>query len=276
MSRHWEGVTPGAFATSAVHVPVVDALADWDEAMQGRMPLAEGLARLCRAVGAECGLIARVQPGAERPLRIAVHDERRGEPVRPLIASLADDHFAAALQEARTGSLLLSAARAPGSTPGEWQAARRLRDFAVLVLEVSPALRDQIELHFRHDLPPETRSALASLVATLSGRWVKRACGLVERATIGTRLRTEARMDLPILSTANPTQLSRSEFRVCLLLSRGLDLDGVAAELGLARSTVRAHLRSIHAKTGTASLAELVFALVETRQGEGPDTMTRA
>lgn len=69
--------------------------------------------------------------------------------------------------------------------------------------------------------------------------------------------------DVPyFLSHRNPAKLSRSEYRVCLLLSRGLSLKAVRQELGISNSTLRTHLRNIYAKSGVSSLAELTYHLL--------------
>lgn len=71
----------------------------------------------------------------------------------------------------------------------------------------------------------------------------------------------------PILSFGNPARLSRAEFRLCTLLAAGLSTKQVREELGISQSTLRSHLRQIHAKTGTATLADLLYRLLAP---EGP------
>lgn len=274
MTRHWEVGASAQQSPALVHVGIVDAMAEFCEALQGRQTLAEALAHLVRSLGAECGMIVRTQTGEKRPQRVAVHDERRADPVRPLIASYADGQFGRPLQRPRPASLWLGSTVVPepGADPhpalAEWQAARRMREFAVLVLAASPTARDHVELHFRHELPPEVQSALTAVLPTLARNWAKRQVGIVTRTIACHRPRAETLTHRQVLGEANPHQLSRAEFRVCLLLSRGLSVEGVSAELGLARSTVRSHLRSIYAKTGVSSLAELVFRLIESHQQE--------
>ncbi|ULB11573.1 helix-turn-helix transcriptional regulator [Cereibacter azotoformans] len=250
-----------------VHVAVVDAMSEFCDALQGRHTLGEALAHLVRSVGAECGMVVRSRLGG-KPQRVAVHDERRGEPVRPLVASYAADHFGAALENARPGSLWLGSSVAGDGTLADWQGARRMREFGVLILASSPSARDHVELHFRQEPLPSLSAAIEAMLPTLVRAWAKRQAGLVSQAIAGHRTRADVTSGKPILGEANPAQLSRAEFRVCLLLSRGLPVEGVSAELGLARSTVRSHLRSIHCKTGTSSLAELVFRLLETGDPE--------
>ena len=69
-----------------------------------------------------------------------------------------------------------------------------------------------------------------------------------------------------LLGDANPARLSRAEFRVCLMLSRGLSLKVVREQLGIGESTLRTHLRSIYAKTNTENQAELLYRLLSTRR----------
>ncbi len=73
---------------------------------------------------------------------------------------------------------------------------------------------------------------------------------------------------------SNPAGLSRAEFRVCLLLSRGLSVKAVSEELGLSDNTVRSHLRTIYSKTETASLPELIYLIMSVTDDEGSISVT--
>ncbi|TNC63599.1 helix-turn-helix transcriptional regulator [Rubellimicrobium roseum] len=66
---------------------------------------------------------------------------------------------------------------------------------------------------------------------------------------------------MPLLSVSNPARLSRAEFRVCVLLSKGLNTSSVCSELSISISTLRTHLRNIFAKTKVTSMAELLCLL---------------
>lgn len=79
--------------------------------------------------------------------------------------------------------------------------------------------------------------------------------------------RTPERM--PLLSITNPARLSRAEFRVCLLLSRGLSAQGIAGELNVSGTTVRTHLRNIYSKTETTGMPDLVYNLIKGRDHGG-------
>jgi DNA-binding CsgD family transcriptional regulator len=77
-----------------------------------------------------------------------------------------------------------------------------------------------------------------------------------------------------LLGMENPARLSRAEFRVCLLLGRGLPPEAVARELQLSQATVRSHLHKIYAKTGSTTLADLVQRLQPI--GQGPASLRAA
>lgn len=74
----------------------------------------------------------------------------------------------------------------------------------------------------------------------------------------------------PILSDANPYGLSRSEFRVCHLLERGLKAPEIADELGLAEATIRSHLGAIYAKTGASGALEVMSRLHQSAMTQKP------
>jgi DNA-binding NarL/FixJ family response regulator len=71
-----------------------------------------------------------------------------------------------------------------------------------------------------------------------------------------------------ILGMDNPAGLSRAEFRVCLLLSRGLSVKAVSEDLNLSENTIRSHLRAIYSKTETASLPELIYLIMSVTDSE--------
>ena len=59
----------------------------------------------------------------------------------------------------------------------------------------------------------------------------------------------------------NPARLTRSEFRLCMLVQEGGLPDKVADVLQISKSTFRSHLRSIYSKTGVTGHVELVHLL---------------
>lgn len=71
-----------------------------------------------------------------------------------------------------------------------------------------------------------------------------------------------AEFDEPILGPGNMAGLTRCEWRVCVLVARGLSIKGIAYELDVAVPTIRAHLRNIYSKTGLHGFNTLALRLI--------------
>lgn len=263
---------------------IVDAIASWCEALHGSASLQRALQELSIGLGAEAAMLVRTYPGDSRPSRIAVHDSlTAAQTARPLAQCYADEQFGADIQRPKPGSIWLTSTQAePGAAAlGEFQDSRKLGEFCVLILAASAGVRDHIELHFRNPLTLDTQITLGAVLPTMARTWASRQVGLVTRTVINHRPAVAAVMAaggaaIPVLSVTNPFRLSRAEFRVCMLLSRGLSVHAVCDQLTLAEATVRSHLRNIYAKTETDSLVELVFLLLERGSAArgGPSAMT--
>ena len=158
------------------------------------------------------------------------------------------------------------------STSGlsSWRLSRGIVEIVVVGLESTGLQHDYLEFHFAHDLTRDDKEAMEGLLPVLVRAWAGRKTGLVTRAQIDDRIMdaraaaqaSKIKPNAPLLGTSNPAKLSRSEFRVCLLLSRGLSVRGVTEELGLTEATIRSHLRAIYSKTGASGLPELVYRLL--------------
>ncbi len=142
------------------------------------------------------------------------------------------------------------------------------QDIAVIPMSVTRQSVDYIEFHFAQGLARAAQHEIEALVPTIERSWRGRKPGLVtqviadDRVPVARRLSDRANWDVPILGMSNPAGLSRAEFRVCLMLSRGLSVKTVSEELSLSENTVRSHLRAIYAKTETSSLPELIYRIL--------------
>ena len=254
------------------------AVVSWCEALSGAVSLQTALSALVAGLGAEAGVIVRTQMNDPRPVRIAQADLARGTRIRPLNRCFADAYFGPLIYRARAATIWQAHAHADDATGdpslAEWQALRRMKEFVVLVLSSGPQTRDHIELHFREPLSHAIESTISCMLPDMVRVWASRRVGLITRTIINHRSTASedfyASVRVKILATDNPTRLSRAEFRVCLLLGRGLMAQAVAKELSLSEATVRTHLRNIYSKTECCSLAELVFKLMDGRSI--PDT----
>jgi DNA-binding CsgD family transcriptional regulator len=267
------------------HAGIVNAVASWCEALHGRVSIADALSQLVVGLGAEAGMLVRTPyPGAQ-PSKVAHYDRLRGLVAHPLRLSFAGDQFGPSLDHARAGSVWIASSQADEGMRGvfpvlsEWQAARGMKDFAALVLSTGAAGRDHLELRFRVALTADDERTLNEMMPSITRTWASRQMGIVTRTLAVSRGAENAghySTQASILGLSNPARLSRAEYRVCLLLSRGFSASGVAAELSLTEATIRSHLRSIYAKTDTHSLAELVFRLLGSRAEDQPDLRRQA
>lgn len=260
-------IRAGSFETD-----IIEAMAEWCDALHGGVDLEDAFARLVAGFGAEAGLLVRTHSAEFRPARIAVWDRRSASTSAPLSCSFADGFFGRPLARPRPGSIWLASTHEedPSDSPdpalANWQERRGLRDFAALVLAGGPPIRDHIELHFTNPVSEPVQAAFSAVLPTMARTWAGRQVGLVARTAVTPRVGNEIAQTrsfgFSLLGPGNPAKLSRAEFRVCLLLSRGRSVLGVSEELDVSESTIRSHLRSIYAKTDTSNLAELVFRLL--------------
>lgn len=250
---------------------VIHAIIRWYGSLDGKLSLQDSLAELVVGLGAEVGVILRTQMADLNPASIAVCDNAKNVVMgQPLRRTFADAYFGATIRHAQAPSIWQASAHIDDATGDpslcEWQAARGLKEFVALILASGPKTRDHIELHFRNPLSAKTETLLQVMLPDMARAWANRKVGLITRTILNHRSNDPWGFRHPkkanILGADNPLQLSRAEFRVCLLLSMGLVVQALAKELSLSEPTIRTHLRNIYAKSECGSLAELVFQLV--------------
>ncbi|PTX54653.1 regulatory LuxR family protein [Litoreibacter ponti] len=105
-------------------------------------------------------------------------------------------------------------------------------DFLVLNSRIARLLPSQIEM-------------LQQSVAFLSGAWQARSAKFEQRLAMSDRVPTSS-----ILHPSNPFGLTRTELRICNLISEGGRPKTIADTLQISMPTVRTHLRHIYSKTG--------------------------
>lgn len=265
---------------------VLDGVAGWCGGLHGAMSLDEALKSLADGLDADAAALSRHHHRSEdQPRTVATCDVRH-----LLRRAFAQDALGYLFNQARAGTawFLADLLDDPSwSSTGEladWMSLRHVEDIVVIPLVRSAQQADYIEFHFSRVLSHTQRSEMESLVPTIVRSWAGRKPGLVTGAVADERMiaaRTRARLarpdwEEPVLGMSNPAGLSRAEFRVCLLLSRGLSVKGVADGLGLSENTVRSHLRAIYAKTETSSLAELLYRILSTGREDAESVIRRA
>lgn len=256
---------------------VLDGIASWCGGLHGSMPLSEALRALVEGFGADAGAVSRHYRNTDRPKAVALVDMEDVDPdLATLRRPLCEDVLGYQYSKARASTMWFMSDNAgdagwqPSQTLENWRFSRRIGEIVVLVLDGSLQQRDFLEFHFERELSRSERLEIEALVPTLVRAWSGRQTGLVTQAQMDERMvraraaaqASKLRPDAPILGMSNPAKLSRAEFRVCLLLSRGLSVRGVTEELGLSEATVRSHLRSIYSKTEVSGMQELMYRIL--------------
>ncbi len=146
-----------------------------------------------------------------------------------------------------------------------WYQASGCRDSLIMVLEVNKRHVDRIEMHFAHIADRKTVTFCEEIAQALPLFYTSRAPQIIEEA-IQRNLRpgrsSAAPSGAPILSDTNPYQLTRSEFRICHVVSRGISYKALPGKLDISAHTVRSHLRNIYAKVDVSDFYELSHRLV--------------
>jgi len=254
----------------------LEAVAIWCLAAQGAMSIAQALRRIANMLKADIAAIARVdhaspsrENGPSAYARVVAFDRRS-------VSSAEVAGFRVSYAEAICGGNVIAAK--PGTI---WKARtadfendprlhsplshRKLVATVVIALQHHSNSSDFVELHFREETSAAFANTLTQLGPVLATAWKGRVPGLMLQNMITVRRadsRRDPASDAAVLSVDNPCELSRAEYRVCLLLSNGLNRDAVRRELSIGLSTLRSHLSNVYAKTGTSSQAELVQRLL--------------
>ena len=262
---------------------VLDGIASWCGGLHGSMPICEALRFLALGFEADAAVLSRHTRHMDRPRAVAIYDSQSDDPEAALLRRpMCRDVLGYLYDKARASTVWFlsdyveDAKWSATQTLQNWRAVRRIQEVVVVSLAIDVRHSDYLEFHFSRELAYSERLELEALVPTLVRSWAGRKQGLVTQAQMDERMvRAQAaaeasrlQPDTPILDASNPARLSRAEFRVCLLLSRGLSIKGVIEELALTESTVRSHLRSIYSKTHVSGMQELMYRMLNTRRVE--------
>ena len=262
---------------------VLDGIASWCGGLHGSMPLQDALTSLAQGFRAEGAVLSRLHRNQDQPKAVCIYDSRPVSSDAVLLTRpLCQDVMGYLFTKARTSTIWFLSDHvedenwAATPTLEHWQAARQIREIVVVALEGSLQQQDYLEFHFTRDLAYSEKLEFESLMPTLVRAWAGRKTGLVTRTQMDERMirarkaaeATRLKPDAPILGVSNPAKLSRAEFRVCVMLSRGLSVKALTEELGLSESTVRSHLRSIYSKTEVSGMQELMYRILSALDNE--------
>lgn len=258
--------------SDALHITI-----RWVEAMHGRGDLTACIRYLADVLNGHRGSIIRI--GLDTSVESVLawsNGIASASPARKQKITFPQYLLGHGLGQAQPGSIWYLSELAKEIAHDETSGARlcptdhQTREIAVVVLEPRALTSDILELQFPRRLSTRETEALSSLSAVLSRGWRHRNPLVYPTGQNGgfwTDLESEDPPVGAILVPENPAKLSRSEYRVCELVSRGLSAKAICEKLRISESTVRSHLRSIYAKTGTTGQRELMFNLLAYQGG---------
>lgn len=258
--------TEPSFSVRMGELGLIEAVASWCEALQGQATLNEGLQAICKALGADAAAIVRVRPDSGKPGRTICFDmPGRGVEVCPLNRSFGISAMGSYLTHARPATVwhVSMITEDPDPALTRFQGLRGFAEMTIVPLAQSSRGTDLLEFHFRHALDASAQALINFFASTLVRSWDRRQPGLFLESLLESAAIMKTADDTgPILSIENSCRLSRAEYRVCLLLSRGLSKEGLLGELSISKSTLRTHLRNIFIKTNTQNQTELMYRLL--------------
>lgn len=248
---------------------IIGTVALWCEAVQGQAPLMEALRELSHSLGAEAVALSRISRDKSEHSRSISYDRLPDDSNRPSL----DRSFAASVlgpyfSGARSGSIWLKTVVEIEEDPAlaEFHIRRGLKELAVVPISFEEKSIDFMEFHFASKLDSQDHVVFNMLASTLAKTWSNRKKGLLTESILRTK-KPDATPAVyaSILGADNPAGLSRSEFRVCLMLSKGLSNTRILEELEISNSTLRTHLRNIYAKTNSGGRSQLLYHLLSHR-----------
>lgn len=262
-----------AYSDALFGATVLGPVLDFLESSMGRLPIEGGLKAVSDFMGAEAVAVSRSARNAQAPRLVAVFEAAAAACTAPLERSFVSELLGPYLDRLKTGASW-SVSRHMASSGGDlnptvagWLRRRGLKDIVVVVLESGAGHSDYLEIHLRQVAGSALEAKLDVLGPLLARFWANRKPGLVadclgrrkiQRVSGGNAMMTGT----ALLSDQNPAGLTRSEFRVCTLVRRGLSVRSISEELSLSVSTIRTHLRGIYAKTGVSGFNELAHRLI--------------
>ncbi len=248
----------------------VEALLEFVKWTQGQQPLPPALDALGHYLGASAMCFSRrdrSKPGL-RVLSIRDSNEDLRKP--RLRQSFALEILGPHLDSLKTGAAVYASdALIAAKTDCDletWQGLRGTHEILLICLGQHNGIRDILEVHLPQAGPLAQDFDADAVAHSLAEVFTGRRPGLVEKelvADLNQRRSPRVDMtDMPILAPENPAGLTRSEWRICLLIAKGLSRSGAAREMRVTQNTIRTHLRNIYAKTGRETFHDLALRLV--------------
>lgn len=262
-----------AWIPNARHTKALINFIQWS---QGAVVLDAALDTIVDAFGADCGVVSRVwlNKGSDR---VAARADSNGQnSKRPLFLSFTNEVLGPFRNKPKRASVFsyLEEGKDPAEMSSlvlDWVSHRKLHDILFICLDNKGHELDFLELHFCRSSERDYRVGVEAIAEELSEIYQNRRPGLITEALSRqslVKLKKKTNENALIMSTDNPAGLTRAEWRVCVLISRGLSSQSIGEELGIGPATVRTHLKHIYSKTAHDSFHNLARRLVSLEERE--------
>ena len=271
--REWSGHSPEY--EPPIEAGMIGAVAHWCDALHAQATIYDAFSEMADCIGAEAITLSRLSASPDQKTSIIAYDKQFSDSspnkvkqsyVRSVLGNF--------IGSTKPGSIWVKSTIGLDPDPqlAEFHRRRRMHELVIVPLSVSRTTSDFLEFHFHDHLSPRQHVLFNMIGSTFVQTWNNRSKGSFTSNVLRLQnLRRPKTSVAPILSMENPARLSRSEYRVCLLLSHGKSVESIETELRISTSTVRSHLRSIYAKTDTSNRAELMYRILSF-EALSPDT----
>lgn len=248
-----------------------DTLLTFVKWCQGRIDIQSNLNNLASCFGADAVSIARWDTDTQT-LRMAGTTQSKLTYIQPCFApGFADAVCGPYIDSIAPGAILflsdvLDNGPVTDARLAQWMFKRDIQEIAVICLGAEGQSRDLIELHFSTRQDKNWDYVNNVLAPSFADVYAGRKQGLMLEAFLRNKCANNRKPTAvcsgQILSLSNPSNLTRTEWKICALIANGLSRDGIANELSVKPCTVRTHLRNIYAKCGYDRFHELALHLV--------------
>ncbi|MDW4499968.1 LuxR C-terminal-related transcriptional regulator [Sulfitobacter sp. D35] len=245
---------------------VLKPVSSFAACLRGKDALEIGLRHLAGALDARHILLSRLPKDTGRATVVAKSSISAG-PLTTLTKPFCDHLAGVDPWQLRIGACVFASQLDGPRDPmlDRWFHASGCRDLCVILLDGNRRQLDRLELHFDHVASRAVLELCGHLADALPGFYDGRAPQIIEDTI--SRNRNPGRVAVqrtlgPVLSESNPYGLTRSEFRMCHFVSRGIAYKALPDRLGISPHTVRTHLRNIYSKLEIGDFYELSHRLV--------------
>lgn len=263
------GVTVNLLPSTLEFDSVMEGMLSLNEALHDQKDFSEPLRYLAKNLEVEALALSRCYHQDESSRLIDSFDFAEHDPVAARLRRSYAYDFSICTDGLVMPGMYVAVSKAAKAEPDTigpeitaWMERRYTKDCVFVCVGSAAHHSDFLELHFKRPICENEIARIEFFADHISRIWKLRHPGLIAKRLSEKSQSRSAKAAMTILDISNPAQLTRAEFRICSLVSRGLSVRSIAEELSLSLTTVRGHLRTIYQKTETEGFYGLAHCLV--------------